>query len=98
MDLRHVRRTLRTVLDALGVWDHEVSLTLVDDREIRALSLTERLDLAGRILNEAAAGDVGAAGPARSLLQLEGLGADLWAGRDAQESVDQLRREWSGRP
>ena len=38
MDLRHVRRTLRTVLDALGVLDHQVSLTLVDDREIRALN------------------------------------------------------------
>ena len=68
------------------------------DREIRALSLPERLDLARRILNEAAAGDAGGEGRARSLLELEGLGADLWSGRDAQGYVDELRREWNGRP
>lgn len=38
VDLRRVRRTVRTVLEALGVWDHEVSLTLVDDREMRGLN------------------------------------------------------------
>jgi probable rRNA maturation factor len=38
VDLRRVRRTLRTALEALGVWDHEVSLTLVDDREMRGLN------------------------------------------------------------
>ena len=68
------------------------------DRQIRTLSLPERLDLARRILNEAAAGDAGSEGRPRSLLELEGLGADLWSGRDAQDYVDQLRREWNGRP
>lgn len=75
--------------------------TTVDDlydREIRTLSLPERLDLARRILNDAAAGDDVAARRPRSLLELEGLGADLWSGRDAQDYVDQLRREWNGRP
>ena len=38
VDLRRIRRTLRTALHALGVWDHELSLTLVDDRTIRALN------------------------------------------------------------
>lgn len=63
-----------------------------------ALSLPGRLDLARRILNEAAAGGAGSEGRARSLLELEGLGADLWSGRDAQDYVDELRREWNGRP
>ena len=35
VDLARVRRTVRTALRALGVWDHELSLTLVDDRTIR---------------------------------------------------------------
>jgi rRNA maturation RNase YbeY len=42
VDLARVRRTLRTALRALGVWDHELSLTLVDDRTIRALNARYR--------------------------------------------------------
>ena len=42
VDLRRVRLTLRTTLRALGAWDHEVSLTLVDDRTIRALNARYR--------------------------------------------------------
>jgi hypothetical protein len=30
----------------------------------------------------------------RSLLELEGLGADIWNGVDAQEYVNELRDEW----
>lgn len=36
--------------------------------------------------------------PERSLLELEGLGADIWQGVDAQTYVDQLRAEWDQRP
>jgi rRNA maturation RNase YbeY len=42
VDLARVRRTLRTALRALGVWDHELSLTLVDDRTIRRLNARYR--------------------------------------------------------
>jgi probable rRNA maturation factor len=42
IDVARIRRTLRTVLRALGVWDHELSLTLVDDRAIRALNARYR--------------------------------------------------------
>ena len=42
VDLRRIRRTLRTALRALGVWDHELSLTLVDDRTIRILNARYR--------------------------------------------------------
>lgn len=33
------------------------------------------------------------AGP-RSILELEGLGAEIWKGVDAQHYVDALRNEW----
>jgi len=33
----------------------------------------------------------------RSLLELEGLGKDIWEGIDAQEYVNELRREWDHR-
>jgi hypothetical protein len=67
------------------------------DREIRELSLPDRLHLARRILNEAAAGEATAESRPRSLLELEGLGAELWSGLDAQDYVSRLRREWDGR-
>jgi probable rRNA maturation factor len=38
LDRRRLRRTLAMALRALGVWDHELSVTLVDDRRIRALN------------------------------------------------------------
>jgi hypothetical protein len=34
----------------------------------------------------------------RSLLELEGLGAEIWQGIDAQAYVDDLRKEWDARP
>ena len=36
-------------------------------------------------------------GPAprrRSLMELEGLGSEIWAGEDAQQYVNRLRDEW----
>lgn len=38
LDRRRLRRTLAMAVRALGVWDHELSVTLVDDRRIRALN------------------------------------------------------------
>ena len=42
VDLARIRRTVRTARRALGVWDQELSLTLVDDRTIRALNARYR--------------------------------------------------------
>jgi probable rRNA maturation factor len=42
IDVRRIRRTVQIALRALGVWDHELSLTLVDDRAIRALNARYR--------------------------------------------------------
>ncbi len=42
VDLRRLCRTLRVALRALGVWDLELSGTLVDDRQIRALNARYR--------------------------------------------------------
>jgi len=32
----------------------------------------------------------------RSILELEGLGKDIWEGIDAQEYIDQERASWNG--
>jgi hypothetical protein len=67
------------------------------EMQIRPLPLRERLRLAQRIIGEAASA-VSAPDRSHSLLELEGLGADLWQGMDAQEYVAGLRREWDHRP
>jgi hypothetical protein len=61
---------------------------------IRPLPVRERLRLAERIIAEAAESELGDS-RCRSLLELEGLGAELWEGIDAQVYVDELRDEWS---
>ena len=42
VDHARLRRTLRVVLRHLGAWDHELSMTLVDDRAIRRLNARYR--------------------------------------------------------
>lgn len=36
--------------------------------------------------------------PRHSILDLEGLGAEIWQGIDAQAYVNELRSEWDHRP
>ncbi len=36
--------------------------------------------------------------PKRSIMELRGLGKEIWEGIDAQEYVDELRNEWDNRP
>lgn len=33
-----------------------------------------------------------------SIMELHGLGRDIWHGRDAQEYVNELRQDWDQRP
>jgi hypothetical protein len=66
-------------------------------RYIKELSVAERL----RLL-EITARDLAMTGqpslPKRSLLELEGLGAEIWQGVDPQEYINKLRQEWDDRP
>jgi hypothetical protein len=68
------------------------------DLEIRGLPLPDRLRLAQRILGDVATEAAAETGPSRSLLDLEGLGAELWGSVDAQDYVDGLREEWNSQP
>jgi hypothetical protein len=36
--------------------------------------------------------------PQRSVMELHGLGAEIWQSADAQEYVEALREEWKHRP
>jgi hypothetical protein len=74
------------------------SLTIDElyEQQVRARPLPERLLLARRILAEAADATQGGDERRRSLLELEGLGAELWGSVDAQAYVERLRQEWDG--
>ncbi|MBK9124136.1 MAG: hypothetical protein IPM16_13610 [Chloroflexi bacterium] len=64
-------------------------------QQAKGLSLQEQRDLV-RLLSESIRH--GEESRKHSILELAGLGADIWKGIDAQDYVDQLRREWDDRP
>lgn len=64
--------------------------------KIRALSAEDRKQLISLIVDTFTESDP----PEKkhSLLELEGLGKEIWEGIDAKEYVEELRREWDHRP
>lgn len=76
----------------------KISLTLDElyEQQVRPRPLRDRLRLAQRILAEAADATAESHERQRSLLELEGLGAELWGSVDAQAYVERLRHEWDG--
>ena len=64
-------------------------------QHIQPLPPESRLRLLALIALGLAGGDSGSASGARSLLELEGLGAEIWRGVDAEEYVRGLREsDW----
>jgi hypothetical protein len=64
---------------------------------IEPLPAVERLQLVELIAHGLAAIVGGDVPHSRSLLELEGVGAEIWLGIDAQAYVDELRDEWDER-
>lgn len=64
---------------------------------VRALPAAERLKLVALIATDLIGAPETSAPRRRSILELQGLGKELWAGIDAQEYVNQLRSEWDER-
>ena len=67
-------------------------------RYIRPLPPGDRLRLLAMMARDLAPLDNTEAPREHSLLELEGLGAHLWDGIDAQDYVRGLREEWDHRP
>lgn len=63
---------------------------------IKPLPNKEKLRLLAKVSNDLAETEIEK--PKRSLLELEGLGKEIWEGIDAQEYVNELRNEWEHRP
>ena len=62
--------------------------------QIKPLPATERLRLLAVIARDLAPEEK----ELHSIMELEGLGAEIWEGVDAQEYVNELREEWDHRP
>lgn len=79
----------------------DLDIDALYQEQIAPLSAEQKLRLIAKIAQELAS--LAQSEPCeeagrRSLLDLEGLGAEIWKGIDAQEYVNQLRSEWDHRP
>jgi hypothetical protein len=67
----------------------------VYEQHVKRLPPEERKRLAEMITEEM---EQPATQKERSIMELHGLGAEIWEGTDAQEYVNELRKEWDHRP
>jgi hypothetical protein len=72
------------------------SIEEVYERHIKPLPAAERLRLVAIIAQDLVSQPVEK--PKRSIMELHGLGKEIWEGIDAQEYVNELRKEWDHRP
>jgi hypothetical protein len=65
------------------------------EKHIKSLAPEERLELLALIARELAAEGVASGSkPRHSIMELHGLGKEIWEGIDAQEYVNKLRDGW----
>ncbi len=77
----------------------QANIEAIYQQHIKPLSVDEQLKLLAKMAAELANGkEKDESLEKRSLLELEGLGAEIWEGIDAQKYVDELRNEWEHRP
>jgi hypothetical protein len=67
-------------------------LDQIYEQQIKPLPRAVRLQLLARIAQDLAA--VEDEQEERSIMELHGLGAEIWQGIDAQQYVNELRDEW----
>jgi hypothetical protein len=74
------------------------AIDIIYEQHIRRLSPEQQLRLLALIAERLAAANVPAKEPrTHSILELDGLGKEIWEGIDAQEYVNALRAEWDER-
>jgi hypothetical protein len=69
-----------------------LNLDRLYEQQIKPLPRVIRLQLLARIAQDLAAADEEQTG--RSIMELHGLGAEIWRDIDAQQYVNRLRDEW----
>jgi hypothetical protein len=74
------------------------SIEQLYEQQIKPLPVAQQLRLVELIARNAAQTAAPDASHNRSIMELHGLGAEIWEGVDAQEYVNKLREEWDHRP
>lgn len=76
-----------------------LSIEELYERHIKPRTVAERLRLVALASQDLAQNSTQEnEPPKRSIMELHGLGKELWEGIDAQEYVNALRSEWDHRP
>lgn len=75
-----------------------MSAAEVYERYVKPLPPAERLRLIALTAGELSPPESQGPPKERSLLELEGLGEEIWEGIDAQEYVNRMRDEWDRQP
>lgn len=66
---------------------------------VKGLSVSERLELLALVAKDLATqAEPSAKSQPRNIMELHGLGKEIWQGIDAQDYVNQIRQEWERRP
>ncbi|MDQ3374242.1 MAG: hypothetical protein M3521_10195 [Acidobacteriota bacterium] len=77
----------------------QANIETIYQQHIKPLTHDEQLKLLSKIAGELANGrGETESNKKRSIMELHGLGAEIWEGIDAQEYVNELRNEWEHRP
>src|SRR5205814_2506083 len=92
---------LRVIRIAIGrqLMTMTAQVTRVYEDHVKSLSVEERLELLALVARDLAEQVADPSSrPKRSIMELHGLGKEIWDGIDAQEYVNKLRDEWEHRP
>lgn len=76
----------------------QTNIETIYQQHIKPLSQEERLRLLAKMAEELANGKKTERPKKRSIMELHGLGAEIWEGIDPDEYVNELRNEWEHRP
>ncbi|MEJ7860354.1 MAG: hypothetical protein WKF90_01835 [Pyrinomonadaceae bacterium] len=77
----------------------QTNIEIIYQKHIKPLPQDEQLKLLAKMAEELSTSKK-AKEPIKkpSIMELHGLGAEIWEGIDAQEYVNELRNEWEHRP
>jgi hypothetical protein len=74
-------------------------ISRIYEDHVKSLSVEERLELLAMVARDLAQQVARPPSPRkRNIMDLHGLGKEIWQGIDAQEYVNKLRDEWEHRP
>lgn len=76
----------------------QTNIETIYQQHIRPLPQKEQIKLLAKIKEELANGKDEEPQKKHSIMELHGLGEEIWEGIDAQKYVDELRDEWEHRP